>query len=335
MKQNITPWQHNQALARQTTPQMRYNGKEDFSLWQKRAKAKLAELLGLPFVQVDDNMAIEYTKQQEGYTEIRFTFQSEQGYDLPCHLLIPQGVSMPLPVVICLQGHSPGMHISLGHPRNDREKELIAGERDFCIQAVKEGYCALSIEQRNFGEKGGKEEGPDCYNSSMSAIMLGRTTIGERVWDIQRAIDVLAKHFPQTDPQQVVCMGNSGGGTATFYAACMDERIAYAIPSCAVCTLDDSIGAMFHCSCNYIPGIRKYFDMGDMAGLIAPRPLIIVAGEQDRIFPIDGVKSSYEKAKELYAAAGEPENVSLIIGAEGHRFYAAPSWAKLREYMQS
>ena len=33
-------------------------------------------------------------------------------------------------------------------------------------------------------------------------------------------------------------------------------------------------------------GIRKYFDMGDIAGLMADRNLVIVCGKTDRIFPL-------------------------------------------------
>ena len=43
----LLPWQYNLKLIENITPEMRYDGKEDFSLWQSRARAKLAELLGV------------------------------------------------------------------------------------------------------------------------------------------------------------------------------------------------------------------------------------------------------------------------------------------------
>ena len=36
-------------------------------------------------------------------------------------------------------------------------------------------------------------------------------------------------------------MGNSGGGTTSFYAACVDPRIKVCMPSCAFCPYYDSI----------------------------------------------------------------------------------------------
>ena len=104
----------------------------------------------------------------------------------------------------------------------------------------------------------------------MATLLLGRTAIGERVWDISCLIDVITKHCSEyVDTDKIVCLGNSGSGTATFYASCLDERIFLSVPSCSVCTFDDSIMAMWHCPCNFIPGIRKYFDMGDLGCLIA------------------------------------------------------------------
>ncbi len=331
-----TPYQHNQSLLANVTPTMRYDGSEPFEDWQVRATKKLNDLLGLPFIMCDDKLSVEYTKDNDGFTEIRFYFQSEEGYFVPCHLLIPQGIEGAIPVTICLQGHSTGMHISLGRPKYENDEETIkGGDRDFAVRAVKEGYCALVIEQRNFGECGGNEQGPDCYNSSMTALMIGRTTIGERVWDVQRAIDVLENHFPQVDTNEIICMGNSGGGTAAFYAGCLEPRIKYCMPSCAVCTYEDSIAAMRHCSCNYIPNVRKYFEMGDLAGLIAPRYLVIVCGKEDMIFPLHGVEATFELSKSLYKAADVEDRCALVIGEEGHRFYADQAWPVMNKFVSN
>ena len=126
-------------------------------------------------------------------------------------------------------------------------------------------------------------------------------------------------------------MGNSGGGTATTYAAAIEKRIKVAMPSCAVCTYKDSIGAMAHCTCNFVPYIANYFDMGDLCGMIAPRGLVVVSGANDNIFPHDGVAESIEVAKKYFEASGVPENIDWVEGPEGHRFYADLSWPKFHK----
>jgi cephalosporin-C deacetylase-like acetyl esterase len=312
---------------------MRYDGTLPFATWQNTAREKLRELLGLPFERCDPRLEIEYETELEDAREIRFTFQSENGYFVPCHLLIPATAKQPPPVAICLQGHTKGMHISLGRPKYPGDEAAIrGGDRDFALRAVREGYCALVMEQRNFGECGGGENGPECYGSSMTALLIGRTTAGERVWDVQRAIDVLEKHFPQADKNQILCLGHSGGGTAAFYAACLDERIKRVIASCAVCTYEASLAAVqiHHCACNFIPNIRKYFDMGDLGGLIAPRKLVVAAGREDGAFPVDGVTNAFDMIQTMYRAAGCGENCALVTGGSGHRFYADQTWDALR-----
>lgn len=319
-------------LMKKVSPKLAYKQGEDCRDWQKKARNTLAALLGYPLVRAEPNLRIVFEEETDKFVEKRFIFTSEENSDVPCHLLIPRSKQGPYPLVICLQGHSKGMHVSLARPKYPGDQLTIeSGDRDFAIQAVGEGYAALVIEQRCFGERGGTPDGPNCYQSTMSALLLGRTTIGERVWDVSKAIDAIETYFPEIDPCRIGCMGNSGGGTITYYAACLDTRIGIAMPSCAVCTYIDSIGSLHHCSCNYIPGIYKYFEMGDLAGMIAPRPLVVVAGREDDIFPIHGVIKSFERIRELYQAFGAEENCRLVIGEGGHRFYARDAWPVFRE----
>ena len=331
-----SPMLNNLRIIENLQPSMRYDGEESFFAWQERAREKLGELLGIDRItRCDDAFRIDFEKDLGEYTEIRFTIESEPGYSFPSVLRIPKKEGK-IPLVVCLQGHSNGFHISLGQSFFDGDEQIIkGGDRDFAVRIIKEGYAALAIEQRNFGECGGLETGgPDCYVSSMTALLCGRTTIGERVWDISRAIDAAVRNFDSLDADMIMCMGNSGGGTATFYAACIDERIKLAMPSCAVCTYKASIAAMYHCSCNFIPHIAEYFDMGDLAGLIAPRKLVIVNGINDNIFPDGGVRETYGIVKGLYTAAGAPDSCALVTGSEGHRFYADIGWATVKKLIE-
>lgn len=325
---------HNKLL-REIKPSFRYDGGEDFSEWQKRARARLCSLIGLDKLTPaeDDCFTIEYANDCGDFTDYRMTFQSEEGYFVVCSLWKPNNKEGKIPMVVCVQGHSKGYHISLGRPIYESDERAIScGDRDFAVQIVKQGYCALAIEQRAFGECGGTPEGPNCPLPTLDALLMGRTMIGERVFDISRTIDVVLAHFDFIDEKCIGLMGNSGGGTATTYASAIDERIKVAMPSCAVCTYKDSIGAMKHCTCNYVPNIALDFDMGDLCGLIAPRKLVIVSGAEDPIFPRNGVAESFEVAKTYFAAAGVPDDVQWVEGPEGHRFYAAQAWPVFNKF---
>ncbi len=310
-------------------PSLRLAEGENVAQWQQRAREQLRKLLGLPIEQGGmKNFRIEWTREEKKHTEIRFLFESEPNAEVSCHLLLPKCAEQEkLPLIICLQGHSTGMHISLGRAVFPGDKAMISGgDRDFARQVIARGQAALTIEQRAFGERGGTAKGPDCHQRSVQAMLLGRTLIGDRCHDISCAIDAVVENFPQIDEERIAIMGNSGGGTATIYAAALDTRIAAAMPSCAFCGYLLSIGAQHHCICNYIPGIMKYFDMGDLGGLIAPRPLVVVNGQHDGIFPIGSAKEQFEITKQVYRAAGAEDKAAHVVGAEGHRFYAADSW---------
>ncbi len=329
-----TAYQYNKELMQKVRPTLSYTG-GDYTEWKSAARAKLSELLGMDkFEKVCSDLEIEYEKQIEGAMEIRFTYSSEAGYHVPCHMLLPDGVKNP-PVMICLQGHSTGMHISLGRPKYENDEATIGGgDRDFCRRAVKEGFAAIALEQRNFGECGEKPEGARCFESAMTALLMGRTTIGERVWDVSRLIDVLETAFAdKVDVQKICLMGNSGGGTATAYIAALEDRIMLAMPSCAMCTFKDSIGAMEHCACNYVPKIAEYFDMNDLMAMAYPKYYIQVSGVADSIFPISGAEEVFEKGRKVYKARGNASRCRLVKGNGGHRFYADDAWKIVHAFL--
>ena len=319
-----------EVILREMRPALSYYPGLEYEAWRKEVGVTLRRLLGDMPQKSPLNLVIEWERERETCTEIRFSFDAEQNCRVPCHLLVPRLGKKRYPVIICLQGHSMGMHVSLGvekYPDDSVELETDC----FAPQIIAQGYAALVMEQRGFGERATdktQERNRRCNHPAMTALLIGRTLLGERVYDVMRAIDAL-EQFSQIDGDKIGCLGNSGGGTVTYYAACLDERIKIAMPSCSVCTFSDSIGTIQHCVCNYIPGIAKYFDMGDLACLIAPRPLLVAAGDKDHIFPIDGVKKAFAVIENIYEQAGCKQNCRLVIGNGGHRFY--PAWDDFRE----
>lgn len=306
--------------------------KETLTAWQEKAKKKLKELIALPREDCERLFELEFTEDFPDFTEYRFTFQSEEGEFVPCHLWISKKAEKA-PLMICLQGHSTGMHISMKRPKFEGDEETVAnGDRDFMLQCIEEGFSCVCMEQRCFGERGGTPN-PDCYVASMTALLSGRTILGGRVWDVMKLIDVLTENFSDKfDTDRIYCMGNSGGGTATFYATALEKRIKGAVPSCAFASFSGSIGAMSHCACNYVPGISNYFDMAEIAGLIAPRPLVIVSGKEDKIFPLSTAEHEFMRLSEIYyKSCDNPKNCIHVKGEGGHRFYKDPAWKEFKK----
>ena len=54
---------------------------------------------------------------------------------------------------------------------------------------------------------------------------------------------------------------------------------------------------------------RQFGEMYDLVGLIAPRPLLVEAGDHDGIFPIGAVKESVSRANAVYTVLGSSREV--------------------------
>ena len=330
---NTLPLQLHMSLAREIHPLLRWDGVTPIESHREACTEKLRELLGMDtFTPCEPIFEITEEDVFGGHRHIHFTLQTEEGYHTHCDLLLPQTQSKKLPLCVCLQGHSKGSHVSLGLTKYPGDEQLnAADDQGFCIRAVAEGFAALAIEQRGFGVCGGTPNGPACERPAMTALLLGRTLIGSRIWDVMRVLDAMETHFSDVITMEgSVLIGHSGGGTATYYTACLEHRFDGYISSCAVCTYRDSIIDIHHCTCNYVPRIARYFDMGDLAVMIAPKKLVVVCGEQDDIFPLFGVKEVYGVIETLYKAAGAPENCALVVGKGGHRFYANDAWPVMK-----
>jgi predicted peptidase len=176
------------------------------------------------------------------------------------------------------------------------------------------------------------DRGNSCQQLSQRAMMAGKTLLGMRVLDSMCWYDYLDA-CDDVDSDNILITGQSGGGTGTLFSAAVDERFSQAAPSCYFCTFRDSILAMMHCTCNYAPGLLSLCEMYDVAGLIAPRPMHIIAGQEDQIFPIEGVRRAYETLQAIYAAFNAEDSLELHVGEEGHRFYADRVWDFFEENM--
>ncbi len=328
---------NHELLVKKMTPRLSFDKNADFGAWKEQIREKFYELSGLDSIAenaCESKITVESREEIEDgtLTLVRFTFDSEAGATVPCYAVIPHLGKDKYPVAITLQGHSSGMYNSVGIIKSEKDTGY-QPRGAFALQAAREGYFALAIEQRAMGErkpsKDNRQKNEMCKYDAGVALAIGRTLIAERVWDISRAIDYIS-FFPEADTDKIIITGNSGGGTASYYAAACDERIKICAPSCAFCPYPESILDIHHCICNYIPFSYKYFDMQDLACLIAPRRLAIIAGEKDPIFPINGVNRGFETVKDIYAAVGAPENCTLNPTPREHWWCVDVVWPTIR-----
>ena len=329
------------------THEFRGEQPDDVKRWQHAFRPVVRRLLGLDAIasrgECDLAPELVDTVTLNDHIREEWTVQTEPGFRLPFYLLRPSGTPRSAgarrPVVITPHGHGKaGKRTYVGIQDSPEELESIAaGERDIALQAVREGYLAIAPDMRGFGSLRTTEDQADdrtssCRTLQMHALLFGRTLVGERVHDVGRLIDFAATR-PEADVSRVVITGNSGGGTVSLFAAACDERISVAVPGSYFSTFEDSIGSIYHCECNYIPGILRHGEMWDVAGLIAPRPFLAVAGTDDPIFPIASVRSSFERLRRIYEVAGARSRCRLSVNEGGHRYYKQDVWPFVAEVL--
>lgn len=241
-------------------------------------------------------------------------------------LLIPEKTVGPRPAMICLPGHGRGIDEITGIVEKGQDDESAQSyQHNFALQCVRQGYVTLALEMIGFGHRrdpAARKRGAgasSCMPAAGAALMLGESMVGWRVWDVVRAIDFLTS-LSDVDSAKISLMGISGGGTVSLYAAALDERVACAMLSCSYCTFRDSIFSVSHCIDNYVPGILNWFEVADLAALIAPRLLFCEAGAADDIFPEPGVREAFEEARRSYEAMKAGGNLSLHVFQAGHVF---------------
>lgn len=327
---NFSPSIYHRNLMDSIAPEMAYDGR-DIKTWQNKLRRKVKLALGdWPESKVPLNVRSLWRRDHSLGTIEKIVFSSEPSADVPAYICLPKNAHPPYTFFICLQGHNSGMHNGIAMDMETESKPIkVPGNQDFAIGCMKRGIAAFCIEQRSFSfraETTLEKRSPNgCHDAVMHALMLGKTLMGERVYDVERSLDYLYTR-DDVNRDKIGVMGHSGGGTITMFSSAIMPRIKFAMPSCYFCTFSDSIMSIYHCADNYVPGLLKYAEMSDVMGLFAPRPVVIVAGKDDNLFPISAVRKSFNKLKDIYLAAGAEENCHLVIGGQGHQFYPDKAW---------
>jgi dienelactone hydrolase len=338
---SFSPSTYHRRLAASLVPSLSYRG-GDLEAWRAELTPVLRRLLGeLSPPLASLRVRSLWTRTVSGGTVEKIVFESQPEVEVPAYLCLPSQVRPPYPVMICLQGHSSGMHTSISVDRFTESRPIrVQGDRDLALGCLSRGVAALCIEQRALGERS-ERVNPwpqvtwhECTEAAMHALVLGQTLIGQRVYDVDRGIDFLQMRGG-FDLTRLGVMGQSCGGTISLYSAALLSRIKIAVVCSAFCTYQDSLLPRLHCPDNYVPSILRYCEISDVLGLCAPRPVIVVGGRRDPIFPFVGFQRAASHLRAIYEAAHAAGNCRVVEVGGGHRFYAREIWAELGRYLEA
>jgi dienelactone hydrolase len=297
--------------------------------WREALRRRLWALLG-DFDDADRvplRPRVVEVQEEEAYRREKILYDTAPGVSAVAYLLIPRDVTLPAPAVLCPPGHGIG-------------KEAVAQKgttQDYGVRYAEAGLVTLAPEHLGFGERqqlygGDPQKGYRLTNLKLQ--LLGKTAIGMRLWDLQRALDLLESR-PEVIPNRIGCAGLSLGGEMTLYLAALDERVRAAVISGFLNTFRQTFFAIEHCNCGYVPGILKYAEMGDIAALIAPAPLLVEAGKRDTGFPLSGALEGYSIARQSYELLGLPEHCDIEVFDGGHAFSGRKAIPWMKRWLSS
>ncbi|MCD8076076.1 MAG: alpha/beta hydrolase family protein [Lachnospiraceae bacterium] len=289
---------------------------EDFTKWKQELREILSKLIGLPNMTPcpPDSEVMERVELEDGIVREKVILEVEDGVWMPFYILIPPCVQeVPVQCFLALPGHMGGGKNSIAGRREiPAIRDVI--ERfhyDYGMQLARLGYVAFCPDNRGFGER--REEAlqadteeaylnSTCFHLAHMAEPLGQTVIGMCTWDVMRLIDYIQARG-EWNCDRVGCVGFSGGGMQTLWAGAMDDRIGISIISGYLYGYRDSLLVLNgNCSCNYVPGLWLHADMGDIAALHAPGPLLVQSCREDDLNGRRGLANVYEQMDTVRAA---------------------------------
>ena len=330
-------------IAEDWQPLMRFKGrtKADWSRWYKEAYAKLLELLGEFPKKVGLQAEVESSVEDGDLIRERVVFNSEPFMSVPCQVLRPKGMKADKSnaAILCSHGHGPygkdpvaGVKSSAALVAHMKEANYNYGE-----QMAKAGFLTICPDLRGFGERrDGMDPFPGrdpCNVNFVKGVILGIHTLCLNVWDMKCCIDYLETR-PEVDKGRIGMMGLSQGGTMTTFTSAAEPRIKAAdIMGYVNPWAGFGIARANFCGSQVVPNIFKYLDTDDIAGLIAPRPLLLEMGIYDGCFFIQDQLKGYEGVKRIYKAAGCEDLLWADIHSGPHAFAANKAFEFFKKYL--
>jgi dienelactone hydrolase len=139
--------------------------------------------------------------------------------------------------------------------------------------------------------------------------------------DEQCLLDYLETR-PELDKRRIGATGMSMGCTRAWWLAAIDDR-PQAIVGVACFTRYTELLAhkSSHGIYYFVPGVLKHFDTEAIYACVAPRPMLMLSGDQDRNAPPDGIQVLEQKLGAVYRLHGKPDHFrSVLYKDTGHEY---------------
>ena len=242
------------------------------------------------------------------------SYAVERGERVHAYLFLPKRPG-PHPAVVCVHQHHRQFHLGKSEPAG------LAGEPEqfYALELAERGYVTLVPDAIGFEERQHPALRGQDYErfEANKRLTEGSCLQSKMLWDLMRGLDYLAARR-EVDPRRIGCLGHSLGGQETLFLCAMDRRVAVGVSSCGFSSYRALFaGAINHNFAAYVPGLMQYGDLDRVLGLVAPRPFLALAGQDDPIFPLAGVRATVRGARRAYDRSGDRLRLGVFPGGHG------------------
>lgn len=345
--------------AHNTYPLSFLNAKyRDTAAYQREARAKIFSLLLYDPGKFSPAPALVKRWEYPNYVQEKIVFYPTPWFPTTAYVLIPKNRAGRRPAIVDLHSHG-GMFVygkEKVMPMPDGDPPAIVKYRQENYQwrstslaLCERGYVVVSIDAFYFGERRSmpaaalSKLGPDrskysvedvaylnkqCSNGeeelAKTLFWAGTTWQGIVHWDDIRTVDYLLTR-PEVDPARIGCVGISLGGYRSDFLAALDERIRCSISVGWMSALRPLLKSRVttHSFLHFLPGLTRFMDLPDLAGCVAPKPLMVQQCSRDGLYTLEGMKESVERISAIYRKAGAPEMFQGRFYDEPHTFSIA------------
>jgi cephalosporin-C deacetylase-like acetyl esterase len=234
------------------------------------------------------------TMPRTGYRIEKLTYESEPGILIPALLYVPETKVGKYPAVLYADGE--------GKKASAEDAERL----------VRKGFMVMTVDLRGMGETRPTLDAHDDfaryfgdYDSAETAILLGKTLVGMRAADISRAMDLLEAR-PDVDTSKLSGFGKGAAAVAMLHAAALDPRFRKLALEDMLVSYDAMVTHRIHRKMfeQIVPSALKYYDLPDLAGSLAPRPVWIIdaVNPLGQVVPAAQVRSIYhgERGQQIH-----------------------------------
>ncbi|HJZ49410.1 MAG TPA: dienelactone hydrolase family protein [Roseiflexaceae bacterium] len=277
------------------------------------------------------------TRDMGDHTRTLVSYDVEDGERIGAWLLRPHGEppAAGWPAILALHQHAGQYYLGKAEPAGLSADSMYHYGLDLC----RRGYVVLCPDHLCFEDRRPPEYvrvERDALNNQnyerfefTRRVLAGNCLQTKYLHDMVCALDLLAA-LPEVDAARLGAIGHSLGGQEALWLAWYDGRVRAAVSSCGFGLIRTIIrDGINHNYALYVPGLLEIGDTDMLLAEIAPRAFLLTAGEQDAIFPIDGVRALAAAAQAVYAERGVGERFRALIFPAGHSF---PDQVKAEAY---